>query len=314
MLLGLAAMSGIGALFFGPASAVEAYFDALADRDPEAALENVVAESVPTEYRELLQGSVLDGPDYTPPSDMEIVSTEKEGDKATVEVSYALAGKQYQITMKLVRSDESTLGMFRRWHITNGLFSASVSAAAVKSFVLNGKEIVADEDNDLGRPALIGAYKFGVGDNRFFEAEPGTLYVTGVSYEDMTRPGDTSEDVEPGHVRLTVRLKEATRQEIDQQIDAYLNRCAESADLDPDGCPFSTYIWGEATEVSWKITRKPTIEIAFSGSGLVVDTETRGEAEVSYNSSGTARSETISFRVRGIVSLDGEKLVFNPQT
>lgn len=144
--------------------------------------------------------------------------------------------------------------------------------------------------------ALPGGYALGVPDNPVVQAVQQELYV-----------GDS------GQATLQASVKPGAVVEVDTQVRAYLDHCAQSTDTSPEGCPFSVFLLGTPTSLKWKITKYPRITVEMTPAGPYVRTSDEGSA----TASGVAKdfsttehfSEPDTFSVEGPVyaSADGVK-------
>lgn len=276
--------------FFGPDDTVRGFFTALAERDADAAWERVHVTSVDRVSQPALAGGSLRHDDYTPPSDFELRQVRADGDRATAQVHYKIAGVPYDDTLTLTRlgGPEHTL---RRWHLDDGVRQLPVAVDGGSTVTVVGVPVSLERTTILA--AFPGAYTLRLPDDPLVEAEPVTVHA-----------GDLDGGV------LVPRLRDSAQQQIQEQVNTYLDGCARQREPVPDGCPFQ-YVsyYGDVVSISWKITRPPTltytlvaerqVEVATEQSGLAVATgRTTSAFSPTFN-------ETVDFSVRGVATASG---------
>lgn len=289
-----------------PTAVVNAYFQALADRDLAAALRvldaAVVGEDPPPE---LLTAAVLSSEDYAPPEDVEIAESTVDDRRAFVEVRFTIAGRQAATSLELRRGSGVADNLRQRWRIVDGVRELRLGEAPGQVTV-NGVLLWAhDIDASRSLPALFGGYQVGVPpDDPLWDARTIRMLVG----PDQTRPVDV-----PMVPRPEVRA------EIERQRDALLDECAARNELAPPGCPFSHGRILGATGVAWQITSYPQLRLISAPDGLAdatmrVQTTTDGEAVLTGTqvASGTERpfEIVVSFRADGAVVEQAGRIVF----
>lgn len=287
--------------FFAPARTVSSFFAALADRDAAAASRLLVSD----EAGPMLRSTVLESDGYAPPSAARIEHTETAGDQATIRVSFLLDAQRRTLELHLLRDRHATAGLFQRWRIDDGVYGLEIAADEVSSFLVAGQPIDIGAEGATGNLlAFPGGYRVSLPDQPLWTATPVMAYAGVASSVPAT---------------LEPTVKESARATVDDKIRAYLGRCAKSLVVNPAGCPFSTYAYGEVRGVRWQITKYPEYKLDKRYDGqLAVSTTTPGEAqatgeELSYYGGGTAPFHaTSSFYVSGEVGLSGGEITFQP--
>lgn len=284
--------SFVGATFFTPQQAVTGYFDALAARDARAALsylDQVEAERV------LLTDQVLKHEGYRPPENITVGEVPAEGDRRTVPVGFELDGKPYSLQMIARRTETRTLGVFRGWVIEGGLLPLVVSPEGLR-LTVNG---VAPET--VGPLTVFpGQYSVGIVDNPLFQVKEAVATVTG----------------REATVRLSPALKESARPEIERLVRSYLDGCARSDVLKPQGCPFAVSASTSVTRIKWTITSYPSLTpfVDPVADAVQVGSGRDGLAEITgVSADGSAFTRSVSFRVTGTAALVSGKVSFTPR-
>jgi hypothetical protein len=288
-------------IFFTPDAAVHDFFDALTHRDAAAALR--AADVTNTAGEPLLKSAVLRSRDYVPPTDLKIERLDTHSDPELATVSFRVGTRRLSASMGMVRDRHK---MFNGWHV-DGLAQVDVSAAGVTEVSVNGTRMRTDPADGPDAPrtiqarALPGGYALRLPDNPVLQAAQQELYVGG--------------DTGPASIRASVKPGAAA--EVNNQVRGYLDQCAQSTDMSPDGCPFSVFIVGTPSSLKWKITKYPTITVEMTPSGPYARTVDDGAA----TASGVAKdfsttehfSESDTFSVEGPVVASGGTAKWTPK-
>lgn len=303
LLLGVAGVYAVRATITSPESTVHAYFDALADRDLDAALRVTAPEVAEPVGRDLVSEAVLGSPGYAPPEQVDVAGVSVDGRSAVAEVSFAVDGQRQQVSLRLRRDDGIADTVLHRWLVIDG-FGSIVLRAAPEQITVNGQPLPAyDSQGPRILPALPGGYQVGVPDDdplwepRAVPVRVGSGRATEVDVPLVPRP--------------------AVREEVDRQLVRLLDRCADSTELVPPGCPFGYAVAGSAEEVQWRIVDYPNIGLS-PGPDLgqpqaVVHTAREGEAMVTGTRRFVGRFEdTVPIPVSGVVTISADTVVFQP--
>ncbi|WP_330438416.1 M48 family metalloprotease [Micromonospora sp. NBC_00821] len=295
--------SGLGVVqwaFFRPQAAIDGYFDALGDRDSDAALGYLTDQGSDADTRLLAQ--LLRGKGYQPPTDVEISKLERDGDSATATVAYRLGDARETTTLTLRREDESTAGLFHGWRLSGGPtpLNAAIADPGVR---LNGVELpVATE----GAPLVLlpGGYT-ATGPSSALSETPSTTMLVG--------PGETA-----AVLQLAPVLKPAATEAVEAQVRAWLDECAKQAVAAPPGCPFR-YYGGATQKITWKILEYPKLAVELTGPAsaqVSTPTETQGRVEASgtttYFGGSSPFKDDNAFTVTGVATADGDDVSFRP--
>jgi ketosteroid isomerase-like protein len=296
----------------GPEDTVREFYAALAARNATDARALLAPDTVVGEDATLLTDDTLRNPGYTPPRNVRVKvvpppASPYQGapsdDDTVVQAEYDV-GDAPVVTHLRVRKGRPIVG---RWLIMDG-----VRQLGLHGGVEDGHYLFAGTPYPSGgRPwvAFPGAYVVTLADHPIFEAAPVTAIANG---------GDAP--------TLEPKVRASVRQEIDQQVRAYLDGCAASPELDPPRCPFlahfhtsTNYAQVRATKVSRKITRYPTLRIERDiavGTPIAVSTVLAGQVEVAARYSPTAAPFVDVkewFGVSGAVHVNDGRAVFTPK-
>jgi hypothetical protein len=291
--------------YFRPGSAVVAFFDALADRDADAAAERLAV--APTGDSALLRTAVLRSDGYTPPSGVRVRASEIVEGRATVEADFRVGGTGQRRKFSLVRDASATAGLFYRWRIDDGVFPLDVAAGGVDTVLMAGVPVALAAPEYGQRPLLAfpGSYRVTLPEQPLLEAPESVVHV-GAS------------DTEYASVRMEPVIKSGARAAIDQRIRAYLADCAKQTVLKPVGCPFSSYSFGGVRDVRWKIVEYPRYDLTVDDGGTILTDVGYGTATVtgkSVSSFGGVTypyKDTVSFTVAGTITASNGTIDFLP--
>ncbi|MDN3353023.1 hypothetical protein [Actinomadura sp. DC4] len=287
-------------IFFTPEAALHGFFGALAHRDAAAALRAV--DTRDTGDEPLLRSAVLRSHDYVPPADLRIERINTRSDPELAVVSFRVGERRLTASLAITRERHKT---FNRWRV-QGLPPVGISAAGVTEISVNGVRVKTDAPATPDAPrtiqasALPGGYALRVPDNPVVQATEQELYV-----------GDS------GQATLQASVKPGAESEVDTQVRAYLDQCAQSTDTSPKGCPFSVFLLGTPTSLKWKITKYPDITVVVSSTGPYVRTGDEGSATASGEAKDFSTTEHFSesdaFSVEGPVDVSAGSVKWTPK-
>lgn len=281
-----------------PESTVDAYFAALADRDPDAALRVTAPEIADQVDRVVISDPVLGSDGYTPPEQVSVTGVTVEDRDAVADVAFRIDGHPYRVSLRLRR--EGTVRP--RWLVIDGVGSLLLGQVP-EQITVNGQPVAAyDAQGPRILPALPGGYRIGVPDG-----------------DPLWQPRSLPARVAPQRateVDAILVARPAIREQVDRQVVRLLDACADSTELVPPGCPFGYAVAGSAEDVQWRIVNYPNIGLSApsEGGGLaVVHTAREGEAMVTGTRRFVGRFEDmVPIPISGTVTVSGETAVFQP--
>lgn len=284
-----------------PAGVVLAYFQALADRDADRARAMLPAPTDrdidPTnpDEQDMRSGRTLSDPGYTPPRHVQAWVVDSLRDRAVVTARFDALGGSREIRLQLSRRGT---GVLSGWEISNGLLSMELPRGGYDGDVL----LVAGNPVPATRAQLRrvfpGSYLVRLREHPIHEAAPVTAWA-GFGWADQLVP----------------RLRPGVLAAVEPQVQAYLARCEGSTDLHPAHCPFSGAFGVPATDVHWKITAYPVLNLQLDGAGNGLVTSNSGKAVVTGRYAmpgGLPFVQDWAFQVTGTVLPTGGKPVFDP--
>ncbi|GAA5195750.1 hypothetical protein GCM10023322_63110 [Rugosimonospora acidiphila] len=282
----------IRSVFFGPDDAVRGYFNALAARNADAAWAQLDPGGLKRASDPMLSDRAVTDTGYHPPTGFKLVKLKVDGADATASVRYTVDGQRQTEQVTLHRGRATNL--FQRWHVKDGLLPLAVQVPAGASYQLGGSTMTgADSAGQFA--AFPGAYRLTLAHDPLLDASPVTV-VAGQAQ------GGT----------LVPRVQSAAQDTIGKQVKAYVDKCATSTALTPQGCPFyaSSYY---AEPVHWQVLSYPTLRETINENGQVtVDSQAPGSVSITGGPDSFAPPETFSFSVSGTAAVSGDSVVFTP--
>lgn len=284
--------SFVAATFFTPQRAVTGYLDALAARDARTALsylEPIHADGL------LLTDEVLKHEGYRPPENITVGEVPAEGDRRLVPVGFELDGKSYSWQLFVRRTESRTLGVFQGWLVEGGLLPLAIAAPRGVLPAVNGVTIPQSATGPLF--VFPGQYRVGIADHPLLEMK-GTIA--------------TVAD-EPAEVRLSPTPKASMRAEVEAAVKSYVDGCARSPELKPQGCPFAVTAPSPVTGVRWNVRAYPRLALSIDPETAMVNVSSEGEGRADATgtlSDGTPFSRSDAFRVSGTAALVDGKVKF----
>jgi hypothetical protein len=278
-----------------PERAIDKYFDALSNRDFNAAVAHITA----SQQSALMTQAVLRDPGYTPLMDVQIESVDHQEEyKATAGVSFRQGNTRRAVSIHLVRSGASVFGLYYPWKI-NGVDPLKLELHGTSDVTVAGVHLHRTADG-LSVPALMGQYTVHVPNSPLFEDLRIAVYPD----------GEKSWMVEP-------LIKEIAQGEIRGQIKAYIAGCARRTEATPKGCPFfSMELSGENGR--WTVDKEPTILFQYDEAGQLHATTSEAEkglATFSYEEFYYGPvSHPVEFSVSGPVSVAGGRIIWQPNS
>jgi len=290
-----------------PDQPVRAWFAALAARDTAAAAELSPGTA-------LLRGDLLDSAVYTPPTGLQVLHVSfgaQAGDErpnkslAYVTVRYEVGGQPVEQTIQVVRGGA---GAVRPWSLGD-------SATGLLDIVAGGMQRARLGQQEVATRPLARDH----GTDGAHVVPPGVYTIT-ASTSDVLFTASPVKVAVPGGRRndravtatLDLTVKPAAVAQVDRQVRARIDECAQRHDLTPYDCPFDRTgpYTGTVSSVKWTIVQYPKIRLTpvvkpYQGGPLAtMDTETAGFARVAYaafSTGGKTVTEEIQFQVYGDV-------------
>lgn len=302
----------VNAVKAGPDKLVGEYVQALVDGDAEKALA-ILDPDIPNEDRELLTNKVF-GAAENRIEGFSVISGKVSGESAVVRVELRQGGRKYEQAFSLFKSRPEFLD--DHWKLGGSpLQRISISAdAPVPALSVNGIAVATGQGDtsafgtNFSLPAFPGSYTVGLpeSEKHLAAAEQQVLVPIGAAGQ------------APETARLTVQASESLRTETSRQVAAALAACEKSTELEPEGCPFYVFAFGDVRNVKWSVDAEPdyAMQRSFDGAWRLSG-GTPGEASVSYERNAFSKTrpeweketKKVDFSVRGSVSVVADKVV-----
>ena len=256
LLLGAIAVVALNATLFGAGGFVRVYLDAIARADATGALE------VPGVRADDLDAQLLDDDALAGLDSVEVVADVELPSGQHLVTARWTAGERSGSTEFVVERTGTRFGLFPDWGFAQSpITSMSLAVLHDPRFTVNGyaaeSTLSSDDPVDYALPAP-GVYVLDH-ESRFLEAEAVTV---------VAEEAGGAEAAE-----LDIRANEAFVEQVQSEVDAHLDECAEQRVLFPSGCPLGREIENRVvSEPQWSIVDYPAVS--------VVATPTFGEWEV----------------------------------
>jgi len=257
----------------GPQKTVESYLAALVAGDAGKAME-IGDPSVPNAQRLLLTNAVY-GKAADRPDSFSIATTTITKDAAVVRAEVRQGGVKTPIDFNLVKKDPGFLDP--HWSLQNPPMSVLSINTTATTVLVNGAEVSLDGGNTAGQdsvslPAFPGTYTIALAaTSKYLSADPVQVKV-GLGNSSSTEPA-----------QLTPEPNDAFTSAVKEQADAMLAKCTAQKVLQPAGCPFSTFDFGDVRNVVWRMTTEPTYAVnSMGGDSWRLSYDQVGTAQVSY--------------------------------
>jgi len=297
-----------------PEKTLRSFFAALSDRDLDAALDLAYSPDEqqadagvlpdPTD----LTFAALDGDGYTPPTGLRITSVTEPDLSEYVDAgqfpdgaqyvatafTYAIGDQEVDDAALLIREDGRN--PYRPWRILLGRAGITVSTEGSGTPAVDGTAMES-ADGEWTISSLPGAYQVDTGDDAIYTSEPQTATVTLTSADQVSLPQ---------------YLRTAVKDQVSQQVRAFLDDCAASSDPAPQGCPFSTALISgvDTDQVDWVIDIYPSLSYAASDqAGELTVSSATGMARARDPQTGETLGST-SFSVTGTATVNGSDVTF----
>jgi hypothetical protein len=286
-----------------PESAVRGYFDALADRDADAALAATAPEVREQVARDVISGAVLRSDGYAPPRDVDVTAVTVDGRGAVAEVSYLVDDRPQSASLRLRRDEGMLDSVLHQWLVVDGIGSLRLLEAP-EEVTVNGQPVVAyDAQGPRILPVLPGGYQVGVpADDPLWESRSVPARVAPQEVTDVSVP---------------LAARPVVRDGVEAQVRDLLDDCAASTELVPPGCPFGYAVVAQAEDVAWRIQEYPRLSLTAGREAdrtvVLVGTSQEGEAVITGSRRFVGEfEETVPFPVTGVATVQSDSVLFQP--
>jgi hypothetical protein len=302
---------------YGPQAKVEQYLSALQNGEASTATA-LLDPNVATAERVLFNDEIFAAAEnrITGFSIRDVVTKE---DTAMVVADVVQDAKTTPLTFEL-EQDGRTAVVFKDWRIASGgSWSLPLELPAGRQEIkVNGVavEIAGGQDNFQGGvrslvPVLPGDY--------VISAPEGTRYISYGSEQTVRVPVDSG--VQPETAVFEQAMTEAVAADAAAQANAYLAKCIEAKELQPEGCPNAAFAWRDEEKyraINWKLETEPEYDVSrnWLDDGFML-TARNGEVSLNYEENVSFNDDREEWKQQettrgllftGAVSIDGDKL------
>jgi hypothetical protein len=302
LIIGAIVVNVVNSSVYGPDATVRSYLTAISKGNASQA-NKLASPGVKDEQAALLTNDVL-GEATELISNPKVTQTRVSGDQATVRVSYSLDGTAYDGFIELSKAGKQAV-LFDTWKIDTPLLGdlsvlISNSSSEENEAAVNGTTVAFGDEYSL--PAYPALYTVGAPGNDFFSAEE-------VEYAVGTGTRASYEGVD-----LELAPTEALQSGAQDAVNAYLDECAKSTELDPENCGLRLSWYSDFTsvdKVEYKIDDYPVVEIDEYGTYFTAEggSYTADVTGTTYDGS----KDTLPFGLDGDWGISG-KLVIDGDT
>lgn len=247
----------VNTFVFSPQHQVKAYLNALEDGDGGAAL-GLLHATVPDANAAMLDGAALKA-SVEDIEDLELEDPIPAGDNVVeLPVHYTVDGTAHTTTFTLEKTGTTWL-FFSQWSfVPSTLPTISVDVINENEASLNGTRVALPE----------GKNSFAVFYPGTFEAHYASDYFAAPVVESVLTGPQNAQDA-----RLTLATEATPKliEDLSNQVNAFLDSCAEQRVLQPSGCPFSASMDRvQDNTIDWSIAEYPEVKVEpFNGSWVL---------------------------------------------
>lgn len=221
-----------------------------------------------------------------------------------VRYSATFDGKQATGSFQVMQGD-NRFGVFSTWaFLQSPMSELRVTPMHDDSFAVNGIELTSPDGASV-------ATSFQVLTPGFFTVTHKSAYLT-------ASPVSTTVTAPGGAVPLVLNIRASQKfvDEVQDQVDTFLDDCVTQEVLFPTGCPFGQSIYNQVVSVpQWSMTSYPTVTIEPGndpGTWLVPETQASAHLTVDvrslFDGSLTTFDEDVPFGLSWVMTFDGERI------
>ncbi|PAU69738.1 heme utilization or adhesion related exo protein [Bifidobacterium italicum] len=241
-------------------------------------------------------------------SNAQVIKEKANGNSKIVTVSYTLDGKEVTHDLKMIKRGSKSV-FFTDWGVAEPMTTTIHVAkpTAISALDINGVEVTEkntkDADGDAWSITVYpGTYSVSAGKSKYLKAKTAHIIASG---------DESSPDA---YTEVAVEATDALTEAIQQKVNAKIDECEKSTDLEPKGCPFSVYSYGDDKNVrnfTWSVTDYPQVQVDTDYGTFQTDYGT--EVKYTYERKDSdgwepEDGETTMSSMSGTFSVDGDKL------
>ena len=227
--------------------------------------------------------------------------------------SFTADGEEYETTLPMVDAGTHWL-VFDDWRIAPEAVTdlevevPGADAAGVGQIEVNGEPVNLEEESVTLSTFLPGVVEFGID----------SQWLGGTSTEVITPEEGTDADGEPSAQQLTLELEasEEAEEVLHNEVESFLQGCAEQQVLMPSGCPMGieTPNQVDSETISWEMPEASDTSLSFAAdgwevSGLDMTATVTFDSLDHHDGEELEESHDVPFRLDVQVGADGEELI-----
>jgi hypothetical protein len=299
LIIGSLVVNVIGGTQYGPEAKVKAYLSAISQGKASEA-NKLVDPGVKEDAAALLTNDVLKESKALM-KNPKVTDVIANGDSAMVMISYSIDGTVYDGTIDLSKDGKQAV-FFDNWVIDKPLLSSVyVYADQDSSVSVNGVDVDFGKKYEL--VAYPAAYEIDAPKGKFFEAEAQAFVAA------------TGSKATYDSIDLELTPTKDLTDEIQTQVNKYMDTCAAETGVNPDNCSLRTNYYlhfsGEPT-FAYKVVKYPVVTLNEAGTGFeAADGKASAVAtgERSYpGGQGTVSYTWDDWAISGNIVIDGDKV------
>lgn len=301
VVLGIA-YAALNATVFNPQTVADRYVAAIASGKYNEA-STIADPQLDRDQRVLLTDKTAQAENATVTNARVTGITDNADGSKTVNVSYTLGGDTVDDSFTLASTGNRFL-IFPDWTVTTPMLKELhiTMDSSVPDLTING--IAVSEENAVS----------GSSDSELvFKVYPGTYRVTAAESALITVKPITMNTYASDYAYVEAEPTDALTEAIQTEINTQLQTCAASTEAEPEGCPFSMYVFREDRyrNFAWSITETPEVDYVSLSSGMF--STGRGEAQatyeyLSYDDTWNAEDYSTSLYLYGSFTINGDKV------
>ncbi|MDE5640432.1 MAG: hypothetical protein K2I40_01700, partial [Bifidobacterium castoris] len=241
-------------------------------------------------------------------SNAQVIREKANGNSKIVTVSYTLDGKEVTHDLKMIKRGSKAL-FFTDWGVAEPMTTTIFVSKpeAISALAVNGVEVT--EKNAKGTDN--GIWSFTVYPGTYSVSAGQSKYLTSKASQIVASGDESSSD---SRTVLSVEATDALTAAIQQKVNEKIDECEKSTDLEPKGCPFSVYSYGDDKNMrnfTWSVTDYPQVEVDTDYGTFQTDYGIKVKYTYEHRDSDGWEPDdgsTTMSAMSGIFSVDGDKL------
>ncbi|GAA1138615.1 hypothetical protein [Nesterenkonia lutea] len=298
---------------YTPGHTAQEYWDSIARGSGSEALGFFDSEALGAAGEEEMDSVLLDGEALELSSaaieDPRFGEDPEDGDDAVMQ--FAVDGEDYETRLPM-DSDETTLAFFQNWELTADSMSRlqidvpGAAAGGIAQIDVNGEPVNLVDDSVTLRsyvPAVV-------------EIAVDSEWLVGTARYVVVQDSGTEDEAQAHEITLDLEASEAAEEVLHEEVEAYLDSCADQQVLMPAGCPMGVNTPNQvATEsISWQMPEPEELALDFDEEGWETSAD-QMQATITFDSrhfhdgASLEESHEVDFELDVEVGASGEDLI-----